>query len=119
MGPRQCARFSRPYPCGTSHMRLLRPVILVPTLFALGALTAAHPAAAQAPSVFVITASDGYGIGDCLAQGGSCGQMIADAWCAAHGAARAISFGPASAAEPAEGSEDAVSPGSTIISCGP
>ena len=76
-------------------MRLPRPVILVPTLFALSAFAVAHPAAAQAPSIFVIAASEGYGIGDCLAEGGSCGQIVADAWCVAHGATHAVSFGPA------------------------
>jgi hypothetical protein len=99
-------------------MRLPRPFIPVPTLFALSAFAAAHPAAAQAPSVFVIAASEGYGIGDCLANGGSCGQIIADAWCVAHGTTRAVSYGPATDfAEAAEQQGVPTSPGSLIISC--
>jgi hypothetical protein len=87
----------------------------MPTLFALSAFAAAHPAAAQAPSIFVIAASEGYGIGDCLAEGGSCGQIIADAWCVAHGATHAISFGPATDLTAAA---EQASPGSLVISCG-
>jgi hypothetical protein len=100
-------------------MRLLRPVILIPSLFAFAALFAAHPAAAQEPSIFVIAASDGYGVGDCLVEGGSCGRIIADAWCVAHGATHAISFGPAadSLAAVQKPAADA-SPGSVVISCG-
>ena len=100
-------------------MRLLRPITIVPTFFALAALSAAHPALAQTPSVFVIAASDGYGIGDCLAEGGSCGRMIADAWCVAHGATHAISFGVADAAAAAEPAVAQASSGSVVISCGP
>lgn len=99
-------------------MRFPCPVILVPTFFALSAFATAHPAGAQAPSVFVIAASDGYGIGDCLANGGSCGKIIADAWCSAHGATRAVSFGPAvDFAGAAERSDVPISPGSMVISC--
>jgi hypothetical protein len=99
-------------------MRLLHPVIFVPTLFALSALAATNLAAAPAPSTFVIAASEGYGIGDCLAEGGSCGRIIADAWCVAHGATHALSFGPAADFAVAS-SRSAVhsSPGSLVISC--
>jgi hypothetical protein len=102
-----------------SNMHLPRPVILVPTLLALLAFAVVRPATAQAPSIFVIAASDGYGIGDCLAEGGSCGQIVADAWCVAHGAGHAVSFGPA-AEFTAAGNQPAgqISPGSLVISCG-
>jgi hypothetical protein len=100
-------------------MRLPCPFILVPTLFALSAFATAHPAAAQAPSVFVIAASEGYGTGDCLANGESCGRIIADAWCVAHGTTHAISYGPAAAfADTAERQGMPTSPGSLVISCG-
>jgi hypothetical protein len=99
-------------------MRLPCPIILVPTLFTLLAFATAHPAAAQAPSLFVIAASEGYGIGDCLANGGSCGQIIADAWCVAHGATHAVSFGPAVDFAGAAARPDVpISPGSMVISC--
>lgn len=106
-----------PSPIAENDMRLAGSVILLPLLLALSAVT--HPAAAQPPSTFVIAASEGYGIGDCLAAGGTCGKLIADAWCSAHGAARAVSFGPAAdSAEPAEQRTARISPGSLVISCG-
>lgn len=42
---------------------------------------------------FLIPASDGYGVGDCLASGAECGRVVADAWCEAQGFARAARFG--------------------------
>jgi hypothetical protein len=87
-------------------------------LFASAVLPVA-PTAAQTPTVFVIAASEGYGVGDCLAEGSACGRIIADAWCSAHGGSHALSFGPAEAAEiAAEGSSAQVSPGSVMIACG-
>jgi hypothetical protein len=44
----------------------------------------------------VIAANDGYGVEDCLAEAGECGQVVADAWCEAHGHGAAVSFGRAS-----------------------
>ena len=44
----------------------------------------------------VIAANDGYGLQECLAEAGECGQIVADAWCEAHGHGAAVSFGPAS-----------------------
>jgi hypothetical protein len=53
--------------------------------------------AGQAPigqgHVFIIAAADGYGVEDCLAEGGECGRVVADAWCEAHGHGPAIAFG--------------------------
>ncbi|MGO8833688.1 MAG: hypothetical protein ACLQE9_12865 [Roseiarcus sp.] len=43
--------------------------------------------------IFVIAAAEGYGVEDCLAEGGDCGHVVADAWCEAHGHGAAISFG--------------------------
>lgn len=54
------------------------------------------PLRAQGQSAsFLIPASDGYGVADCLLQGRECGRVVADAWCEAHGFARAASFGRA------------------------
>ena len=44
-------------------------------------------------SLFIIAASDGYGVEDCLGGQGECGQVVADAWCEAHGHGAAVSFG--------------------------
>lgn len=44
--------------------------------------------------IFIIAAADGYGVEDCLSEGGECGRVVADAWCEAHGHGAAIAFGP-------------------------
>lgn len=70
----------------------LLPRLLLPAAGGLIALSLVRgPALAE--NTFVIAANDGYGIGDCLATGSSCGQIVADAWCEAHGRGRSISFG--------------------------
>ncbi|GJE18113.1 hypothetical protein [Methylobacterium marchantiae] len=54
----------------------------------------------QVEKTFLIPAAEGYGVGECLAAGsGSCGQVVADAWCEAQGFAVAGSFGIAAADE--------------------
>jgi|SRR5579872_5318798 len=52
----------------------------------------ARPAAAGSAS-FIIGASQGYGVQDCLGGEGDCGQVVADAWCEAHGHGPASAFG--------------------------
>ncbi len=46
-------------------------------------------------ATFLIPASDGYGVADCLVGRNDCGRIVANAWCEAHGFSRAGSFGPA------------------------
>jgi hypothetical protein len=48
---------------------------------------------ASEASTFSIAAAGGYGIEDCLGEGGECGKVVADAWCEAHGRGAALSFG--------------------------
>lgn len=51
-------------------------------------------AAPSANRTFLIPASDGYGVADCLSSKSSeCGKIVADAWCEAQGFAKATSFG--------------------------
>ncbi len=50
-------------------------------------------ASAEEGTTFVIAAASGYGIEDCLGEGGDCGRVVADAWCEAHGRGAALSFG--------------------------
>lgn len=70
----------------------LLPRLFLPVAGGLIALSLVRgPALAE--NTFVIAANDGYGIGDCLASGSSCGRIVADAWCEAHGRGRSISFG--------------------------
>ena len=69
---------------------------------------------------FLIAANDGYGVQDCLGEGGECGRVVADAWCEAHGHGAALAFGRADdgagaisvAATPATGAEP------YVVSCG-
>jgi hypothetical protein len=60
----------------------------------LGAAAIGEAQADEARS-FVIAANDGYGLADCLGEGGECGRAVADAWCAANGGGAALAFGPA------------------------
>ena len=46
---------------------------------------------------YEIAANDGYGLEDCLAAGSDCGQVVADAWCEAHGHGHALAYGLRSA----------------------
>jgi hypothetical protein len=45
-----------------------------------------------------VAANDGYGLQECLGEGG---QAVADAWCAAEGRGAALSFGRAQTVEAA------------------
>lgn len=51
--------------------------------------------AGEADGMFLIDASDGYGIDTCIASGAVCGQAMADAWCRVHDYERAVNFGAA------------------------
>jgi len=42
---------------------------------------------------FLIPASDGYGVADCISSRSECGKIVADAWCEAQGFAKASAFG--------------------------
>jgi hypothetical protein len=64
-------------------------------VLALGAGYASRSYADEAGNSFVVVTADGYGVEDCLAEGGECGHVVADAWCEAHGHGGAISFGVA------------------------
>ena len=48
---------------------------------------------ASPSSTFVIAATAGYGVEDCLGEAGECGRVVADAWCGAHGRGAALAFG--------------------------
>jgi hypothetical protein len=74
---------------------------------------------AFATQTFVIPADDGYGTADCLGQDKTCGQVVASAWCEAHGMAQPIAYGPASDVTSATRGMKAVKldPNSFIITC--
>ena len=48
---------------------------------------------ANEPHTFIIAAGAGYGVEDCLDEGGECGKAVADAWCESHGRGTAVKFG--------------------------
>ena len=49
--------------------------------------------ASDAPTTFVLSANDTYGVEDCLLTKEDCGQIVADGWCEAHGVGKAVNFG--------------------------
>lgn len=51
--------------------------------------------AASSEATFLIPASDGYGVAECLVAQSECGQVIAHAWCEAQGFAQARTYGVA------------------------
>ncbi len=51
---------------------------------------------ANEANTFTIAAASGYGVEDCLGEGGECGRVVADAWCEAHGRGAALKFGRSS-----------------------
>ena len=51
---------------------------------------------ALATQTFVIPADDGYGTEDCLGKDKTCGEIVASAWCEAHGLATPVAYGSAS-----------------------
>lgn len=60
----------------------------------LGLISLSLPAvASDAPTSFVLSANDTYGVEDCLLTNDECGQIVADGWCEAHGVGKAVTFG--------------------------
>jgi hypothetical protein len=71
----------------------LSPAILsffLAIAFSFGAVARGQAAEGN---TFIIATTDGYGVEDCLGEGGECGHVVADAWCEAHGHGAALSFG--------------------------
>ena len=52
-------------------------------------------AAANEPRTFLIPASDGYGVADCISSKAECGKIVANAWCESQGFGKAVAFGVA------------------------
>src|SRR5579863_2435703 len=102
----------------------MRRLALWPALLFAVALAAwsgpAMAAKAGAAQSFILAASDGYGVQDCLAEGGECGQAMADAWCQSQGHSRALSFGPSDDVTGAISKSTAakIETGAYVITCG-
>ncbi len=62
----------------------------------LSVVPAAAPRLKSTESMFLLPPSDGYGIAECLMQGGECGKIVANAWCEAKGFTKAASYGAVS-----------------------
>jgi hypothetical protein len=72
----------------------MRPVFVI--LFcAFSAAALAQPAT----KTIIVSSDDGYGTTTCLANGGECGRIVADAMCNGEGFPRAHRFGEARAGE--------------------
>lgn len=101
--------------------RGILPRVVVPLLAALLViLGGGHHAAHAAENVFVIADTEGYGIMDCLTDGKSCGRVVADAWCEAHGFGAARAFGRASdvtAAIPVSTAQTKAQPDAAVVAC--
>jgi hypothetical protein len=62
-------------------------------------IPSAAPRAKGADSVFLLPATDGYGIAECLTGERECGKIVANAWCEAKGFTKAASYGAVSPAD--------------------
>ncbi len=100
------------------------PRIILPLGAGLIILSSLLRGPAQAePATYIIPASEGYGIIDCLVEGVACGKIVADSWCSSRAHGPALAFGLASdvtgstgAAARADAPKSA--PGDVIIACG-
>lgn len=54
---------------------------------------------AQDIQEIVVPANDGYGMDECLSQGGACAKLVADSWCQINGLKTSISYRQADPAE--------------------
>ncbi len=82
------------------------------------AVTSVRLVHANEPNTFLIAAASGYGIEDCLAEGGECGQVVADAWCEAHGGGAALKFGRSEGDAGAMSNTTSPNPQPYFIMCG-
>ena len=103
--------------------RILPP--LMAGLVFLAALGHNNAQAAADKKSFVISDAEGYGIMECLTNGSSCGRVVADAWCEAHGLGPSLAFGRAdditgaiaTSARRTDEISTQVSPGSIVVTC--
>ena len=97
-------------------MRFKQSVFIVVSLIlGVGSLSGARAGETHA---LVIAANDGYGVEDCLAEAGDCGQVVADAWCEAHGHGAAVSYGPASLFAGVVATKIAATAEQYVVNCG-
>ena len=73
---------------------------------------------AEESHTFIIAATAGYGVEDCLGEGGECGRVVADAWCEAHGRGAALKFGRSEDDADANSRASSPAPKPYFITCG-
>lgn len=69
--------------------------IALSILAGLLVIAAAYRPAWAAGHTFVLPASSGYGVSDCLGKADGCSEVVASAWCEAHGYAAPLAYGKA------------------------
>lgn len=78
----------------SSHRRLLR--VFLSSLAALVVVAATHKVVFAADGhTFILPATDAYGESDCLGKMPGCSEVVASAYCEAHGYADPIAYGRA------------------------
>ena len=78
----------------SSHRRLLR--LFLSSLTVLVFLAATHRTVSAAEGhTFILPASDAYGESDCQGKTPGCSEVVASAFCEAHGYAEPIAYGRA------------------------
>lgn len=83
----------------------------------LGFSEAGQSYASEARTYFIAAAS-GYGVEDCLGEGGECGKVVADAWCEAFGRGAALKFGRSEDNTDATPETSTALPAPYFITCG-
>ncbi|MBV8962276.1 MAG: hypothetical protein JOY67_09060 [Hyphomicrobiales bacterium] len=74
----------------------------------------------QGPRQALISATDGYGVSECLTSGEDCGRLVAQSWCRSNGYDRLVAIRPTAAEDVPTASETIVTNengSSVVISC--
>jgi hypothetical protein len=80
---------------GSTMRRVLAVLAVTGAVLGAGLFAGATRAATNTEKTFLLPASEGYGVADCLVGKSECGQVVADAWCEAQGFAASASYGVA------------------------
>lgn len=81
---------------GVSCIAIFAAVMMFASVDDGNAVVANQESASKAllqEQTFILPANDGYGISECLATQGSCGQSVAQAWCKVQGHGSATAYG--------------------------
>jgi hypothetical protein len=86
---------ARVQPMRSSMRRAFTMLGMGTVVFLAAASLTLLPNGSQASSTeatFMVPAADGYGVAECLITNQACGQVVANAWCEAHGYTKAVSY---------------------------